>query len=108
MSAPCKLSPEARQLVRDIVAGLEGHERHREYARVRSKVARMDADQRRADNARNAAHGREAYHADLTESRQKSAAKQRKRVERLRLLGRPVRPLRESLLRGGTSSPAVG
>ena len=35
MTLPGQLSPEARKLVRDIVAGLSGPERQRERARVR-------------------------------------------------------------------------
>ena len=79
MSLSCKLSPEDRQLVRDIVAGLEGAERHRESARVRSKVVRMNPEYRAADNARQAAHEREKYYANLDESRRKAAEKWRSR-----------------------------
>jgi hypothetical protein len=72
MTLPGQLSPEARQLVRDIVAGLTGPERHRESARVRSKVLRMDDAYRQADNASQATAGRQRYAADLAESRRKS------------------------------------
>ena len=73
MTAPGQLTPEAAQLVRDIVAGLEDPaEKHRERARVRSNVLRMDDSYRQADNASQAKAGRERYAADPVESRRKS------------------------------------
>jgi hypothetical protein len=37
MTHPGQLSPEARELVRDIVAGLSGPDRHRERAGVQPR-----------------------------------------------------------------------
>ena len=80
MSLSCPLSDEDRQLVRDIVSGLDNRaEKHREYARVRSIVCRMDAAYRLADNASQAASGRKRYHGDIVESRRKAVEKARAR-----------------------------
>jgi hypothetical protein len=84
-----KLSAEERQLIRDIVAGLEGDERHREASRVRSIVCRMNPDYRAADNAKKAARERAKYHADIEESRRKGAEKARRKVA-LRTLTPPT------------------
>ncbi len=62
---PFKLTAEERQLLRDIVAGLKGDERHRESTRVRSILCRLNPECRAADNAKKAAHGRATYHADI-------------------------------------------
>ena len=86
MTTPHKLSPENRQLVRDIVAGLEGYEKRKEAARVRSMILRMDEDYRRADNARQATLERNKYGENLEEGRRKAAAKARQR--RARMLAR--------------------
>ena len=77
---PFKLSAEERQLIRDIVAGLEGDERHRESGRVRSIVCRLNPDYRAADNAKKAARERAKYHADIEESRRKGAEIMRRRA----------------------------
>jgi hypothetical protein len=76
-----KLSADERQLIRDIVAGLEGDERRRESDRVRSIVCRLNPDYRAADNSKYAARGRATYHADIEESRRKGAEKMRRRDE---------------------------
>jgi hypothetical protein len=84
MTLPHKLDPDGRQLVRDIVAGLEGRaEKQRQSARVRSIVLRMDESYRAADNAKQAELGRERYHGDLATARQKGADKWRRRAARL-------------------------
>jgi hypothetical protein len=77
---PIKLTPTDRQLIRDAVAGLTGAERQRTRARMRSKLLRINPEYRAADNARQAALGREKYHASLEESRRKSAEKWRRRT----------------------------
>lgn len=61
------LSLEERQLVRDVVAWLEGYERFREYARIRSRLLRLNPEYRAVDNAKQAVLGREKYHANLEE-----------------------------------------
>ena len=66
-------------MVRDIVAGLEGYEKHRESARVRSRVLRMNDAYRLADNVKRAAHERSKYHADIAEGRRKGLEKWRRR-----------------------------
>jgi hypothetical protein len=45
--------------------------------RLRSRLLRECAEYRTADNAKKAAHGREAYHANLVESRRRSVEKAR-------------------------------
>jgi hypothetical protein len=70
-----QLTPDDRQLIRDAVAGLAGAERQRARARMRSKLLRLNPEYRAADNARQAALGREKYHANREESRRKSAEK---------------------------------
>jgi hypothetical protein len=84
MTTAGKLSDEDRILVRDIVAGLTGEERRRQSARVRSIVLRMTDDYRRADNARQAALERAKYHANISVARTASAAKQRRRMARIK------------------------
>ena len=79
MTVRDKLSPEARELVRDIVAGLTGRERERERVRVKSKVLRMDDGYRQADNAKKAEAARKRYATDPVESRRKSLERWRRR-----------------------------
>jgi hypothetical protein len=84
MTLPQKLGPDGRQLVRDIVAGLEDRaEKQRQSARVRSIVLRMDESYRAVDNAKQAERGRKRYHADLATGRQKGVEKERRRQARL-------------------------
>ncbi len=73
-----KLAADERQLLRDIVAGLEGHERQRESARVRSILCHLNLDFRAADNAKKTARGRAAYYADIEAGRRKGLEKWRR------------------------------
>jgi hypothetical protein len=74
------LSTEQRQQIQAALAGLHGEERQRERMRLRSRMLRLNPEYRSADNAKKAAHGREAYHANLEESRRKGAEKARRRA----------------------------
>jgi hypothetical protein len=80
------LSLEQRERIKAALVGLTGNERHRERMRLRSRLLRECEDYRKADNAKKAAHGREAYHADLEQSRRRGAEKCRRR----RALSRPT------------------
>jgi hypothetical protein len=83
-----QLTPANRQLIRDAVSGLTGDERRREYMRLKSKLLRLNPEYRAADNARMAAREHDRYHANIEESRRKSAEKSRRQRERERLTAR--------------------
>jgi hypothetical protein len=61
------------------LVGLHGVARQRERMWLRSRFLRLNPEYRLADNARKAAHGREAYHANLDEGRRKGVEKSRQR-----------------------------
>jgi hypothetical protein len=72
------LNEDQRRQIDAAVAGLTGEERQRARARLRSRLLREDPAFRQADNAAKAEHGREAYHANLEESRRRNAEKWRR------------------------------
>jgi hypothetical protein len=91
------LSIEQREQVQAAIAGLHGQERHRERMRLRSRLLREGEEYRMADNAKKAAHGREAYHANLELSRRRGAEKSRQRLRRRQ--AQTARPARANAAR---------
>jgi hypothetical protein len=72
------LTEDQRRQIGAAVAGLTGDARRRERMRLRSRLLRESEEYRKKDNATKAAHGREAYHANIEEGRRRGAEKWRR------------------------------